>query len=187
MSIIYPTMISLQNVLLKQFEDENISNFDANNTNMMDFLDIFNIEEVSDKDEELEQAEELADITNLTELIKKMMASLFAKYYQASLLVYSIRLSDDDMLFIATSIDPRCKNIKLEDTASDIQDYLRRGFNQETSNNTCKPLSDGIILNMLESFISSVFVAALPRVNRSNEVDQYFMMESIGPLDNPLK
>ncbi|CAG8501410.1 13765_t:CDS:2, partial [Gigaspora margarita] len=74
MSIIYPTIISLRNVLLKQFEDKNISNFDANNTNMTNFLDIFNIEEVSDKDKELEQAEELADITNLTELIKKTMA-----------------------------------------------------------------------------------------------------------------
>ncbi|CAG8835068.1 43194_t:CDS:2, partial [Gigaspora margarita] len=164
MSIIYPTMISLQNVLLKQFEDENISNFDANNTNMADFLDIFNIEEVSDKDEELEQAKELADITNLTELIKKMMAS---NIVVADSKLH--KLSDDNMLFIATSIDPRCKNIKLEDTASDIQDYLRRGFDQETSNDTCEPSSDGIMLNMSESFISSVFAAALPRVNRSNE------------------
>ncbi|CAG8803718.1 19297_t:CDS:2, partial [Gigaspora margarita] len=128
MSIIYPTMISLRNVLLKQFEDENISN-------MTDFLDIFNIEEVSDKDEELEQADELADITNLTELIKKTIAN------------------------------PRCKNIKLEDTALDIQDYLRCGFDQETSNDTCKPSSDSIILNMSESFILSVFVAALPRID----------------------
>ncbi|CAG8768727.1 43962_t:CDS:1, partial [Gigaspora margarita] len=75
MSIIYPTIISLQNVLLKQFENENISNFIfANNTNMIDFFDVFNIKEVFNKDEELEQAEELADITNLTELIKKTIA-----------------------------------------------------------------------------------------------------------------
>ncbi|CAG8770476.1 1191_t:CDS:2 [Gigaspora margarita] len=122
-------MISLQNVLLKQFKNENISNFVANDTNMIDFLDVFNIVEVSDKDEELEQAEELADNTNITKPIKKMMPT------------------------------------------SDIQDNLRHGFDQETSNDTCEPLSDGIMLNMSESFISSVFVSALPRVNRSNEVD----------------
>ncbi|CAG8552991.1 23743_t:CDS:2 [Gigaspora margarita] len=141
MSIIYPTIISLRNVLLKLFENDNISDFISH-----DEETIFDDEDLTDTDKELEELKSLANTINLTNTIKKTMA----------------------------------------ETTLNIQDYLRLGYDEKTIDDTFEPLSNEVMLDMSQSFLFSIFTAQ-PNVGCRNEVDQYFMMESIGPLDNPLK
>ncbi|CAG8791292.1 18657_t:CDS:2, partial [Dentiscutata erythropus] len=88
MSIIYPTIISLRNVLLKLFKNEVISDFILDNTSSKNSPTLFNDEaifsdkDLSDMDEELEELKLPSNTNNLTNLIKKTMASLFEKYYK---------------------------------------------------------------------------------------------------------
>ncbi|CAG8812800.1 25413_t:CDS:2, partial [Gigaspora margarita] len=77
MSIIYPTIIFLRNVLLKLFENDNISDFI-----LYDEETIFDNEDLTDMNEELEELKSLANTINLTNTIKKTMAGLFEKYYK---------------------------------------------------------------------------------------------------------
>ncbi|CAG8684515.1 22796_t:CDS:2, partial [Racocetra persica] len=109
---------------------------------------------VLDEDEELVQVKSLAVTTDLVRRIKKIIYELFAKYY---------KFFDDKILFMATAIDPRCKNLEFEGAILKFQDCLRSEYNQITSNEDFESLS------------------------RENVVDQYLMIESIGPLDNPLQ
>ncbi|CAG8720319.1 25691_t:CDS:2, partial [Dentiscutata erythropus] len=97
MSIIYPTMSTLRNALLKEFEDEDINGdftdeqIDINTSS----TSLFDDEE--ELDEDAEQFKSPVVTTDLVESIKKIMAKLFLKYY---------KFSDDEILLIATAIDP---------------------------------------------------------------------------------
>ncbi|CAG8835479.1 5619_t:CDS:2, partial [Gigaspora margarita] len=78
MSIIYPTISTLRNALLKEYVDEDISIYDTNEIDLdTDDISVFDLEEVSDVDEEFEQIRSLAAITNLVERIKNIMSELF--------------------------------------------------------------------------------------------------------------
>ncbi|CAG8745635.1 39805_t:CDS:2, partial [Gigaspora margarita] len=154
MSIIYPTIISLQNVLLKLFKNNDVSDFISH-----DEETVFDNKDLTNTDEELKELKSLANTINLTNTIKKTIAGLFEKYY---------KLSNDDLLFIVISINPRCKNIKLEETTLDIQDYLRLGYDQETINKTFEPLLNEVMLDMSQLFLSSIFTAQ-PNIGHRNE------------------
>ncbi|CAG8856714.1 33688_t:CDS:1, partial [Gigaspora margarita] len=94
---------------------------------------------------------------------------------------------DDKILFIATAIDPRCKNFEYEGARLTCQDYLRLEYDQIISDEGLGSSSSEATLDLSGSFISTVFTAVQQNALRKNEVDQYLMMETIGPLDNPLQ
>ncbi|CAG8669400.1 23415_t:CDS:2, partial [Dentiscutata erythropus] len=110
MSIIYLTISIFRNALLKEFKDENDSTDKLTDFNSLinDHINIFNDEKILDEDEDAEKFESLAITTDLVKSIKKIMLKLFEKYY---------KFSDDKILFIATAIDPRCKNFDYEDAS----------------------------------------------------------------------
>ncbi|CAG8715846.1 29431_t:CDS:2 [Gigaspora margarita] len=142
--------------ILKLFDD--ITNY-ISSSSYPTMKTIFDNEDLTDTDEELEELKSLANTINLTNTIKKTMAGLFEKYY---------KLSNDNLLFIVTSIDPRYKNIKLEETILDIQNYLRLGYDEETIDDTFEPLSNKVMLDISQSFLSSIFTAQ-PNIGRRNE------------------
>ncbi|CAG8471865.1 9784_t:CDS:10 [Gigaspora rosea] len=69
------------------------------------------------------------------------------------------KFDDDKILFLTMAIDPKCKNFEYEGAILKDQDYLRLEYDQ--------------IIRM--------------KVLDHHQVDQYLMMEMIGPLDNPLQ
>lgn len=181
MSIIYPTMSTLQNALLKEFEDEDDSTdepTDFNTSLINDCINIFDNKEISDEDEDAEEFKTLAVMTDLVKSIKKIMSKLFEKYY---------KFSDDEILFTATAIDSRGKNFEYESASLACQDYLKLEYDQMISDEDLESLSNEVTLDLSGSFISTVFMAVQKNLINKNEINQYFIMEMIGPLDNPLQ
>ncbi|CAG8806127.1 35068_t:CDS:2 [Gigaspora margarita] len=177
MSIIYLTISTLCNALLRDYVDKDIDICDTDeiDLNTIDDISIFDLKEVSDDNEQIRLP---AATTNLVERIKNIMSKLFARYYQ---------FDDNKILFIAMAIDPRCKNFEYEDAILKCQDYLRLEYNQIRSDKGLGLSSNEAILDLSGSFISTVFMAVQQNATRKNKVDQYLMIETIGPLDNPLQ
>ncbi|CAG8823850.1 1772_t:CDS:2, partial [Gigaspora margarita] len=179
MSIIYSTISTLCNALLKEYVNENISIYDTDEIDLdTDDISMFDLEEVLDKDEEFEQIRSLAAITNLVERIKNIMSELFEKYY---------KFDDDKILFLTTAIDPRCKNFEYEGAILKGQDYLRLEYDQIISDESLGSSSSKAALDLSGLFILTVFIAVQQNAIYKNEIDQYLMMEMIEPLDNPLQ
>ncbi|CAG8780991.1 23524_t:CDS:2, partial [Gigaspora rosea] len=174
MSIIYLTISTLHNALLRDV-DIDICDIDEIDLDTMDDISVFDLEKVSDNDEQIRSP---AATTNLVERIKNIMSELFARYYQ---------FDDDKILFIAMAIDPRCKNFEYEGATLKCQDYLRLENNQIRSDEGLGSSSNEATLDLSGSFILTVFTAVQQNAIHKNEVDQYLMMETIGPLDNPLQ
>ncbi|CAG8792460.1 12712_t:CDS:2, partial [Gigaspora margarita] len=126
-----------------------------------DDISMFDLEEVSDENKEFEQIRSPAAITNL--------------------------FDDDKILFLTIAIDPRCKNFEYEGAILKGQDYLRLEYDQIISNEGLGSSSSKVALDLSGSFISMVFMAVQQNATHKNEFDQYLMMETIGPLDNPLQ
>ncbi|CAG8801772.1 13433_t:CDS:2 [Gigaspora margarita] len=177
MSIIYLTISTLHNALLRDYVDEDIDICDTDEIDLdtMDNISLFDLEEVLDDDEQIRSP---TATTNLVKRIKNIMSELFARYYQ---------FDDNKILFIAMAIDPRCKNFEYEDAILKCQDYLRLEYNQIRSDEGLGSSSNEPTLDLSGLFISTVFTAVQQNTTYKNEVDQYLMMETIGPLDNPLQ
>ncbi|CAG8591436.1 7995_t:CDS:2, partial [Dentiscutata heterogama] len=79
----------------------------------------------------------------------------------AKLFLKYYKFFDDEILLIAIAIDPSDKNLKL--------------------------LSNKAILDLSGLFISTVFTAVQKNLIHKNKVNQYLMMEMIGPLENLLQ
>ncbi|CAG8770842.1 802_t:CDS:2 [Cetraspora pellucida] len=165
-------MSSLHNALLKEFLDEDA--MDEIDLNTTDDINVFDKES---EDEELEQIKSPAATNNLVECIKKIMSKLFTKYYE---------FSDDRILFTAIAIDPRCKNFEFEGATLKYQDYLRLEYDQIINDKSFGSLLNEVALDLSGSFILTVFTVVQQKVIHKNEVDQYLMMETIGPSENPL-
>ncbi|CAG8815110.1 6745_t:CDS:2 [Gigaspora margarita] len=161
MSIIYPTISTLRNTLLRDYVDEDIDICDTDKIDLdtIDDISIFDLEKVSDDDEQIRS---LAVTTNLVERIKNIMSVLFARYYQ---------FDNDKILFIAMAIDPRCKNFEYEDAILKCQDYLRLEYNQIRSDEGLGSSSNEATLDLSGSFISMVFMAVQQNATCKNEVD----------------
>ncbi|CAG8531183.1 24172_t:CDS:2 [Gigaspora rosea] len=171
MSIIYPTISTLCNALLKEYIDEDISIYDTNE------IDLDTMDDIRYEDEEFEQIRSLDATTNLVERIKYIMSELFERYY---------KFDNDKILFLTMTIDPRCKNFEYEGAILKSQDYLRLEYDQIISDKGLGSSSSKAALDLSGSFISMVFMAVQQNTTHKNVVDQYLMMEIIGPLDNPL-
>ncbi|CAG8671596.1 9266_t:CDS:2 [Cetraspora pellucida] len=167
MCIIYLTICSLHNALLKEFLDE-----DTMDEIDLDMTNDINIFDEKSEDKELEQ------IKSPAEHIKKIMSKLFIKYY---------KFSNDRILFTATAIDPRCKNFKFEGATLKYQDYLRLEYDQIISDKSFGSSLNKVAFDLSGSFISTVFMVVQQKVTHKNEVDQYLMMKTIGPLKNLLQ
>ncbi|CAG8751117.1 31429_t:CDS:2 [Gigaspora margarita] len=161
MSIIYPTISTLRNALLKEYVDEDISIYDTNEIDLnTDDISVFDLEEVSDEDEEFEQIRSPAAITNLVECIKNIMSELFERYY---------KFDDDKILFLAMAIDPRCKNFEYEGAILKGQDYLKLEYDQIISDEGLGSSSSKAALDLSGSFISTVFMAVQQNATHKNE------------------
>ncbi|CAG8755638.1 6532_t:CDS:2, partial [Dentiscutata heterogama] len=68
--------------------------------------------------------------------------------------------SDDEILLIAIAIDPRCKNYKYKNAILTCQNCLKLEYNQMVIDENLELLSNEAILDLSESFISTVFTAA---------------------------
>ncbi|RIB12917.1 hypothetical protein C2G38_2199391 [Gigaspora rosea] len=77
MSIIYPTISTLRNALLRDV-DIDICDIDEIDLDTMNDISVFDLEKVSDNDEQIRS---LAATTNLVKRIKNIMSKLFARYY----------------------------------------------------------------------------------------------------------
>ncbi|CAG8647003.1 45009_t:CDS:2 [Gigaspora margarita] len=97
------------------------------------------------------------------------------------------KFDDDKILFLAIAIDPRCKNFEYEGAILKGQDYFRLEYDQIISNKGLGSSSSKATLDLSGSSISMVFMAVQQNATYKNEVDQYLMIETIGPLDNLLQ
>ncbi|CAG8801723.1 20689_t:CDS:2, partial [Gigaspora margarita] len=145
-SIIYLTLNTLYNALLKEYVDEDDSIYDTDKIDFdtIDDISMFNLEKVMDEDEEFEQIRLPATTTDLVKHIKIIISKLFARLM--------------------------------------CQDYLRLEYNQIISDKSLGLSLSEATLDLSGLFISIVQQNALCK----NEIDQYLMMETIQPLDNPL-
>ncbi|CAG8803816.1 32537_t:CDS:2, partial [Gigaspora margarita] len=163
MSIIYPTMSTLRNALLKEFEDEDDSidkPTDFNTSLINNRINIFDDKEISDEDEDAEEFESPAVMTDLVKSIKKIMSKLFEKYY---------KFSDDEILFTTMAINPRCKNFEYEGASLACQDYLKLEYDQMISDEDLESSSNEVTLDLSGSFISTVFIAVQKNLINKNE------------------
>ncbi|CAG8811761.1 38942_t:CDS:2, partial [Gigaspora margarita] len=123
-SIIYLTISTLRNALLRDYVDEDIDICDTDKIDLdtIDDISMFDLEEVSDDNEQIRSP---AVTTNLVERIKYIMSELFARYYQ---LEYNQIRSDEGLglssnkaildlsglfiltVFIAVQQNATCKN-----------------------------------------------------------------------------
>ncbi|CAG8584037.1 8885_t:CDS:2 [Racocetra fulgida] len=67
------------------------------------------------------------------------------------------------------------------------QDYLKLEYDQIINDENLESLSNEVMFDLSESFISTVFITVQKNLIYKNEVNQYLIMEMIGPLDNPLQ
>ena len=91
----------------------------------------------------------------------------------------------DKLYGIATALDPRCKGIDFNDTLAPI-DYLEVEY-KKMENQLVAQLVPDQTLNLSSSFMSSVFTTTQRMVSTKSEVDQYVVLQPIGPLDDPIK
>ncbi|CAG8760379.1 26600_t:CDS:2, partial [Gigaspora margarita] len=162
MSIIYLTISTLQNALLKEFKDEDNSIDEPTDFNSLinDRINIFDDKEISDEDEDAEEFESPAVTTDLVKSIKKIMSKLFEKYY---------KFSDNKILFTVMPIDPRCKNFEYKGASLACQDYLNLEYDQIISDKDLESLLNKVILDLSGSFISTVFMAVQKNLINKNE------------------
>ncbi|CAG8830058.1 24984_t:CDS:1, partial [Gigaspora margarita] len=94
--------------------------------------------------------------------------------------------SDDKILFIVMAIDPKCKIFKYEGALLACQNYLNLEYDQMMSDENLESSLNEVILDLFGLFISIVFTAVQKNLINKNEINQYLIIEMIGPLDNPL-
>ncbi|CAG8812652.1 25024_t:CDS:2, partial [Gigaspora margarita] len=142
MSIIYLTISTFRNALLRNYVDEDIDicNTDKIDLDTMDNISVFDLEEVLDNDKQIRA---LAMITNL--------------------------FDNDKILFIAMAINPRYKNFEYEGAILKCQDYLRLEYNQIRSDKGLGSSSNEVTLDLSRLFISTVFVAVQQNATCKNE------------------
>ncbi|CAG8855768.1 36217_t:CDS:1, partial [Gigaspora margarita] len=77
--------------------------------------------------------------------------------------------SDDEILFTAMPINPRCKNFEYESASLACQDYLKLKYDQMISDEDLELSSNEVILDLSGSFISTVFTPVQKNLINKNE------------------
>ncbi|CAG8827670.1 37963_t:CDS:2, partial [Gigaspora margarita] len=146
------------NALLKEFEDEDDSTDEPTDFNSL-INDRINIFDNEKISDKDEDAEEFESLAITTDLIKSIK-KIMSKLFE-----------------------------KYYDKGTSLacQDYLNLEYDRITSDKDLESLSNKIMLDLSGLFISTVFITVQKNLINKNGVNQYFIIEMIGPLDNLLQ